>query len=253
MSVKNGLIEKIQQKYQNSISIIDLVHKIIKIFENKNIEPKHIVPAIALCRDDSIAPLIYLLKKMQFSEHFSMQTLSGFPIFGITSIKAFYHHLHTDCMPGIIVYAPHIGISRDGTFGLLNRSGIMEIGRSCGANHSLIQKWTNNEFGPYENDPELSNVSQNLTDFIPRILNAPSPIQELVEVEYTLGKKILINYIIQVQQTESHNHPLLLVSGIHIDTPRNFDVDQPRNISDYFHLRSLEWFKEGEKKELNTN
>ena len=91
--------------------------------------------ALALRKAEEIADE---LRDRGYLAPFHMETLSGFPVFGITGIGAFYRHIPDDGL-GLIIYSPHIGIDSEGKLGHLDREGIKEPGKSYGANHILIE------------------------------------------------------------------------------------------------------------------
>jgi len=155
-----------------------------------------------------------------------METLSGMPVFGMTGYNAFYHHI-PDKGIGMIIFAPHLGLSERGIWGELERPGIAEMGKSCGANFAILGKWAGDE--QFSNDPELKMVADELLPYKRQITNAKEPIVEIAEVEYKIGLDRLVSDIINLQKREQHMHKVMIVSGIHID----------RKNSNYFDLREI--------------
>jgi len=208
------------------------------VYSNKNL----IKPATAMCRDDSVTGIIHELENRGYMAPFNMETLSGVPVFGNTGYGAFYHHIPDDGI-GLIIYAPHVGLSSEGNYGDLERPGKKEMGKSCGANHTIINNWKENNYSNFENDPELSQVSKILFNKKEEILNAKEPILKIMEEEYKLGLEKFTNDIINLKKREHHDYPILLVSGIHIDTREEID--------NMFELRDIRLFKKEDYKIIN--
>ena len=159
----------LNKEFPNAITIKELFDKIDSAIGKLGFEHNQVKTAKAICRDDSVEEIGKELFNRGYPNAFSMQTLSGLPVFGVTGMVAYYHHIPDDGL-GFIIYAPHIGIDSNGRLGYLDRHGIKELGKSCGANHAIIGHWKKGNAGPYENDPELSGVSSRLKESKDRIL-----------------------------------------------------------------------------------
>ncbi len=225
------------------VTIPELIEEITKRAEKEGHAKEKVKPAMAVCRDDSVKQIEIELQKSEYLEAFNMNTLSGLPVFGNTGAVAFYHHIPDHGM-GLIIYAPHIGKTETGELGYLNRKGIEKPGKSCGANHAIIGKWQAGDFGPYEGDPELSQVSAALADVREEILKAENPLVALTEAEYTKGLEMIKEMVERVQKSEAHQYPVLIVAGIHIDQI----VD--RKDANQFDLREIGIFEKGEYRVL---
>jgi hypothetical protein len=148
-----------------------------------------------------------------------METLSGVPVFGKTAYGAFYHHIpHSDDENGLgmIIYAPHVGLSKNGVYGELERPGVSEMGKSCGANFAILGKWDNND-NDFNDDSELERVNNSIIDYKNQILESKDPIVEIAKKEYDVGLDMIVSGLSDIQNKEKHKIPVLVVSGIHID------------------------------------
>lgn len=68
----------------------------------------------------------------RFGPEFNLGGLAGLPFTGKTGFGAFAAHVPKDGHI-FIVYAPHVGISRDGEIGYYHREGQLGATTSCGA------------------------------------------------------------------------------------------------------------------------
>ena len=227
--------------FPNSMPVSELFDKIDKAIGGFSYEKNLVKPATAMCRDDSITGMIKELHIRNYMAPFNMETLSGLPVFGISGYIAFYHHIPDNGL-GLIIFSPHVGLSEKGVFGDLERSGVKEISKSCGANFAILGKWTNGKNSTFNDDEELSRVSSLIKHYSEDILNSDDPIVKIAEVEYFVGLKKFVQDLKNLQSKEKHYHPLLIVSGIHID----------RKEENYFDLREIGLIENGNyiKKEL---
>lgn len=239
---KEELIRTISKKYQKSLSTTQLIEKISDELKSNSIFPSQTVVGLNVCRDDSISKIIHQLHASGFKQHFSLRTLTGLPIAGKTGITAYYHHLHqnnTKNLPGVIIFAPHIGVSLQGEFGKVDRTGQTCASNSCGANHALFHYFNNYKSPCSVKDLELKNVFDLLlkSQRVDEIMKSSNPIEKLVELEFEIGSQLLEEIIIEVKENEENKHGILLICGIHIDTPNSDICD----IENYFELRSMKW------------
>jgi len=232
----NKALEEIDRVYPGTFTIhalFDQIDEEVATFGGA----KKVKLAQATCRDDSVDELAEERVARGYSGVFCMRTLSGLPTFGKTGMTAFYHHI-PDNGVGVIIYAPHVGIDAQGRWGYLEREGIADVAKSCGANHGIIGLWKNEQDAPYEDDPELSTVAQILSPYCERVLNSDNPICEIMEAEYEEGLDMLADYITAVQKAEHHQFPVMVFAGVNIDTQHDAD--------NRIQLRTVRLFENGE-------
>ena len=231
----------VNEKYENSLTVEEFVNLIKSEYLSKNYSPSDAVTAVSLCRDDSMSLLLNQLSNAGFENQFSLRAFTGLPIVGNTGFLTYYKHLfnrQNEVLPGLVIFAPHIGVSKTGKFGYLDRKGHTCPSNSCGANHFLIDFFKNYRI-PTKEDPELRTVYDLVlsTGKVDSILKASSPIEELVETEYALGSDIVEKTILKIKESENIKHDILVVCGVHIDTPKCEDC----KIDNYFQVRKMIW------------
>lgn len=191
--LKKNRLEVIRKFYPNAITIIDSVNKSIDFFEeNLNIEPSQIMFADCICSDD-VNSIQYPTRAQEFLGPFKMGGLDGFPFTGLTGMRAFASHVPDDGAV-LIYYGPHIGISKKGEIGEINRIGQSKNTACCGAAKGALQKLLNGQIienDITEMDYQMNTIEQILLKQKNRIETGQTPLQEATEVIYeAIDKRI---------------------------------------------------------------
>lgn len=82
--------------------------------------------------DDPDEDITSLLAK-RWGEVFPLSGLGGLPFTGKTGWAAFSSHVPTPDGNIVILFAPHVGIDREGNVGKIHREGIEQVSSACGA------------------------------------------------------------------------------------------------------------------------
>ncbi len=183
----------IHKWYPKAITTIDGVNKIIDFVElDLDLEPKQIMLADSICSDD-VNSIQYPARTQEFLGPFKMGGLDGFPFTGLTGMGAFASHV-PDAGAVFIYYGPHIGITKDGTIGEIQRLGQSKNSGCCGAAKGALGKLINNQIVPgniTEIDYQMNTIEQILYMEKERVLNAQTPLFEATEVIYeAIDKRI---------------------------------------------------------------
>lgn len=191
--LKKNRLKIIRKFYPNAITIIDSVNKAIDYYEDHlNLEPSKIMFADCICSDD-VNSIQYPARAQEFLGPFKMGGLNGFPFSGLTGMGAFASHV-PDEGAILIYYGPHIGITKTGTIGEINRFGQSKKSDCCGAAKVALNKLMNNQIiegNITEMDYQMNTIEQIIYRQKDRILNAAIPMQEATEVIYeAIDKRI---------------------------------------------------------------
>jgi hypothetical protein len=183
----------IHKWYPKAITTIDGVNKIIDCVElDLDLEPKQIMLADSICSDD-VNSIQYPARTQEFLGPFKMGGLDGFPFTGLTGMGAFASHV-PDAGAVFIYYGPHIGITKDGTIGEIQRFGQTKNSGCCGAAKGALGKLINNQIiagNVTEMDYQMNTIEQILYHEKERVLNAQTPLFEATEVIYeAIDKRI---------------------------------------------------------------
>lgn len=183
---KREKLEIIRKYYPNALTTIDFMNKIIDyVEENLDLEPAQIMLADSICSDD-VNSIQYPARASEFLGPFKMGGLDGFPFTGLTGMQAFASHVPDDGAV-FIYYGPHIGISKDGIIGEINRFGQHKSSTCCGAANGALHKLLDNTIKAghiTELDYQMNVIEQILYNQKDKILNAKTPLYEATEIIY---------------------------------------------------------------------
>jgi hypothetical protein len=214
---KREKLELVRQYYPNAITTIDSVNMVIDYFENVlDTEPSTIMLADSICSDD-VNSIQYPARTAEFLGPFKMGGLDGFPFTGLTGMAAFASHV-PDEGAVFIYYGPHIGITKEGSIGEINRFGQQLPTSCCGAAKGALHKLIDKLIEPgniTEIDYQMNTIEQILLGHQHRILSATMPLIEATEVMYEAIDE-RINKL--VADTEFHCNYIILMGAILINS-----------------------------------
>jgi hypothetical protein len=107
--------------------------------------------ATSVCSDEIIRSATNFREYLENGHPFTLGGLAGFPFSGITGFKAFASHI-PDGGSAIILYGPHIGVSKNGEIGIVERIGQDKPSTCCGALKASIHKLSMNSFQETDSD-----------------------------------------------------------------------------------------------------
>ena len=183
---KKAKLKIVREHYPKAMTTIDTVNKLFDILEEHfDLDPFQIMLADSICSDD-VNSIEYPARAHEMLGPFKMGGLDGFPFTGLTGMSAFASHVPEDGAV-FIYYAPHIGISRDGEVGKINRIGQSKPSGCCGAARVALGKLKNNDIkegSVNELDYQMNVIEQIFYSRKERILNAVDQLREATEVMY---------------------------------------------------------------------
>lgn len=191
--LKKEKLAIIRKWYPNAITTIDSINLLIDFVEGTlELEPSQVMLADSICSDD-VNSIQYPARAMEFLGPFKMGGLDGFPFTGLTGMGAFASHV-PDNGAVFIYYGPHIGITKTGTIGEINRRGQNKNSGCCGAAKGALSKLLNNQIiegNVSDIDYQMNTIEQILLGEKERIINAEVPIYEATQVVYeAIDKRI---------------------------------------------------------------
>lgn len=179
-------LESVRKWYPNALTSVDTVNRLLNIVEEQlGLKPNQLMHADSMCCDD-VNAIQYPSRALEMLGPFHMGGLNGFPFAGVTGMNAFAHHVPEDGAV-IIFYAPHIGITKDGTIGEISRIGQSSNSACCGAAKGALGKLQKDEIieGNISSlDFQMNTIEQIFLQSKDRILNAENQIFEATEVMY---------------------------------------------------------------------
>jgi hypothetical protein len=176
----------VRRHYPGALTTDDAVHRLLDLLDDElGIEPRHTLLADSICSDD-VNGIEYPERARAMLGPFRLGGLDGFPHAGITGMGAFAGHV-PDEGAVVIYHAPHVGVARDGTLGVILREGQHERTGCCGAARAALARLragTLVEGAPSELDYQQETIEQLLLREQARILAAPDRLVEATEVMY---------------------------------------------------------------------
>lgn len=213
-------LNTVQSWYPNAATTEDTVNRLLDIIdENYGLKPHQLMHADSLCCDD-VNAIQYPPRAYEMLGPFKLGGLDGYPFAGLTGMGAFAHHVPDDGAI-LIFYAPHIGITKNGTIGEISRYGQGKHSSCCGAAKAGLSKLLNNEIEKgkiTDLDYQMNTIEQILLNQKDRILSAESQIFEATEVIYEAIDKQIDLLISMTVYPCQH---LFQVGGIFINGDRD--------------------------------
>jgi hypothetical protein len=206
----------VRKHYPNALTTSETVHRLLDlIHEHLNIHPKQIMLADSICSDD-VNTMEYPQRAYEMLGPFKMGGLNGFPFTGLTGMNAFAHHVPEDGAV-FIYYAPHIGITKEGITGEINRVGQHKPSACCGAAKAALTKLLNGSIQEgviSELDYQQNTIEQIFHRQEDRILTSTNPLLEATAVMY---EAINDRINLLASKTEYPCKYLILMGGILIN------------------------------------
>lgn len=213
-------LKTVQKFYPNAKSTEKMVNGMLNVIEIEyGLKPNKLMHADSLCCDD-VNAIQYPEKAHEMLGPFHLGGLDGYPFAGLTGMGAFAHHVPEDGAI-VIFYAPHIGVTKDGKIGEINRYGQTSNSSCCGAAKAGLGKLKAGKIKKDEitqDDYQQNTIEQILLNGKDRILKAGNQIFEATEVIYEAIDK-QISYLIS--KTDYPCKHLFQIGGIFINGDRD--------------------------------
>jgi hypothetical protein len=211
-----NFLATVRQHYPNATTTTDAVLKMFAILQAEyNLEPCQLMHADSICSDD-VNAMEYPPEAHAMLGPFGMGGLNGFPFTGLTGMSAFAHHVPEDGAV-FVYYAPHIGLTRAGKVGEINRVGQSQPSACCGAAKAALSKLLNDEIQPghvTELDYQFNTIEQIFYRQKDRITQAATPLITATAVMY---EAITERINLLAEKTSYPCQHLILMGGILIN------------------------------------
>ncbi|MDF2553210.1 MAG: hypothetical protein K0R77_2485 [Chryseobacterium sp.] len=232
-------LQTVQKWYPNVKTTEDTVNKLLDVIENKlGLKPNQLMHADSMCCDD-VNAIQYPPRAYEMLGPFHMGGLNGYPFAGVTGMNAFAHHVPEDGAV-VVFYAPHIGITKDGTIGEIHRIGQSENSACCGALKGALGKLLNNQIEAgniTDLDYQMNTIEQIFLKQADRIKSAKNQIFEATEVMYEA-----INERIETLVSKT-NYPckyVILIGAIFINGDKDMGSFCQYKKFEYIDLETME-------------
>lgn len=225
----------VQRFYPNAIPMSTLQDNVCHNVREQGGDGDHTIWATSLCSDEVTNSFHYFTEQMAGPGPFILGGITGLPFAGVTGLKAFLSHVPTGGK-AMIVYGPHIGITKEGVLGKVSRKNREGHSTCCGSITAAVDSLHVHTSGVKDDplDYQQSRVTQHLHNHRDDILSATSPIKAATDHAFDAIERKLERLLDKVL-SEFPGIQLVLVGGIEINT----DWDQ----EDYFDLKTYRWIE----------
>jgi len=224
--------EMVKKNFPGAMSNQDLANKVVDALSKKGFKGSNTLLATSLCADELARRLEDDFVKV-YGNNFNLGGLSGFPFAGNTGFGAMSAHIPDDgfCL---IIYGPHVGISRDGTIGKVEREGIKLVDNCCGsaiAASGYLQGITDGGAAITTKIQEFSDFQQGAVQelILPHGKRLADAKNRMLELPYALydSQELLMQNIVKTGAAGTKKG-LALLGGIQINTgPSTLDYFHP--------------------------
>jgi hypothetical protein len=219
----------IRSTFPGAITNKELLTRVVACLSGKGFETSNTLVGTSLCSDETARRLQDDFTQI-YGSTFNLGGLAGFPFAGNTGFANMMHHVPDDGGSALIVYGPHVGISKTtGEIGVVERARVTQLESCCTsaitACQALQQEQEISGGAMPFNDLQQAAVQQQLRPYMETLLQSDNA---LLDLPYLLfySQNDLWNEIVQAGGAKSGG--LALLGGIQINTaPDTLDYFMP--------------------------
>jgi hypothetical protein len=238
---ENEAFDKLVKKnFPGAISNKELATRVVDLLGEKKFDPSNTLLCTSLCADELARVLEDEFVDI-YGNNFNLGGLSGFPFAGNTGWGAMSAHVPDDgyCL---VIHGPHVGISKEGVIGKVERSGIALVDNCCGSAIAASNYLKGITDGGANITPKLQQfsdfqqgaVQELILPFGKRLARAEDRMRELPYALYD-SQEVLVTDIVNTGKG-SIKKGLAVLGGIQINTA-------PDTL-DYFHPLRFDYYDE---------
>jgi len=228
----------VKKNFPGAISNKDLAVRVRDVLDGKGFTPQNTLLATSVCADELARELEDEFVSI-YGTNFNLGGLAGFPFAGNTGWGAMSAHV-PDNGYCLTIHGPHVGITKDGLIGKVERSGIALVDSCCGSAIAASNYLKGITEGTATINPRIQSfsdfqqgaVQELILPFGKRLAKAEDRMKELPYALYD-SQEVLVNDIINTGKA-SIKQGLAVLGGIQINTsPDTFDYFHPLRF-DYY-------------------
>ena len=230
----------VKKNFPGAISNKDLSKRVVKALEKKGFTPDNTLLATSVCADELARVLEDEFVDI-YGTNFNLGGLSGFPFAGNTGWGAMSAHVPDNgfCLT---IHGPHVGITKSGQIGKVERSGIKLVDNCCGSAIAASNYLKGITDGTGDINPRIQQfsdfqqgaVQELILPFGKRLERAEDRMRELPYALYD-SQEVMVTDIVNTGKG-SIKKGLAVLGGIQINT-------SPDTL-DYFHPLRFDYFDE---------
>jgi hypothetical protein len=228
----------VKSNFPGAISNKELATRVVELLEEKGFMVENTLLCTSLCADELARVLEDEFVEI-YGNNFNLGGLSGFPFAGNTGWGAMSAHVPDNGF-NLVIHGPHVGITKDGTIGKVERSGIALVDNCCGSAIAASNYLKGITDGGASITPKLQQfsdfqqgaVQELILPFGKRLSRAENRMRELPYALYD-SQEVLVNDIVN-NGKGSIKAGLAVLGGIQINTgPDTLDYFHPLRF-DYY-------------------
>lgn len=225
--------QRVRDVYPKAITREEISNEVLEsLSAHGRFDPNRTLWAVSDCSDEANRSTTRFQKELQIDNVFQLGGLAGYPFTGETGFRAFASHIPENGA-AILLYGPHIGISKAGHVGYMKRIGQSEETTCCGALHGTLNRFVRE--GAAMPDPEMDYqmwyIDKALQEQRAQILAGTPPIVEITDRMYGLIDDG-VSRLLESTHSAFGDAYVALVGGIFINRGQDDE--------DWFDLRRFE-------------
>jgi len=202
-----------------------------KLVTEHDFDLKRTLMATSVCSDEVIRSATNFRTYLGIENPFQLGGLAGFPFAGLTGLKAFLGHV-PDRGSALILYGPHIGVSKHGEIGIMQRDGQMMESSCCGAlQASLSTLLKRGVSADRDLDFQLWNIESELAPHQEEILAHHTPLVAVTDIMFDVIRQ-RIQRLIEASGDLIKGKKIAMIGGVIVNTDYN--------LPDWFDLRHFQ-------------
>jgi hypothetical protein len=230
----------VKANFPGAISNKEMATRVVGLLEEKGFTPDNTLLATSVCADELARELEDQFVEI-YGNNFNLGGLSGFPFAGNTGWGAMSAHV-PDGGYCLTIHGPHVGITKDGVIGKVERSGIALVDNCCGSAIAASNYLKGITDGSADINPRIQQfsdfqqgaVQELILPFGKRLARAEDRMRELPYALYD-SQEVMVTDIVNTGKA-SIKQGLAVLGGIQINTG-------PDTL-DYFHPLRFDYFDE---------
>ena len=230
---RKAAMKYLTNHYPSAQSLSTFKNSVLEELKKNGIEANNCILGTSICSDEVNNSLNIFSDSFAGPGPFQLGGISGIPFAGKTGFRSLSSHIPKNG-GAVIIYGPHIGISKDGKVGAIQRQDQSKKSTCCG---SLIAGLENVKAGNVlnisHNDYQQGQVNKLLIENYEQIKQSEDPIKATTEIAFNQIKRELTD-IVSTNIDNLGNSPLLLIGGTLINTNWNQE--------DYFDIKDISIF-----------
>jgi len=218
--------------FPGTLSSAAVDHKVRRVLYPRGFTPQNTLFATSTCPDEvnsRTGELVDTLKE-RWGENFLLGGLGGVPFTGKAGFSAYAHHVPATGKL-FVLFAPHVGIERNGKVGALRRLDQNGVSTSCGAavgayNFLKSGKEAGDNLGA-AGDTQINFIKKKLSSKLANVDQAPNEMAFVTYQMYSVIRDFFVNDILPTADFWDDASEIVMLGGIMVNRAQGGDRFMP--------------------------